>query len=238
MPITVRAAHAALIAAAVTAGVAACGSSAPVDPLASLSVNQIMSKTMTDLKAASSVRFSGTVNDSGQNIAMDLTITKDGSCRGTMSESDTGTMDIVAVGQTVWFQMTAKFWSSQGGGISSAEASELAGKYISLPENSSTMSGFSQLCSPSGLASSFTSKKNSLKKGAESTIDGQKVLAIKDSADSAIAYVSDTAAPELIRLTGSGSNKGSSVDFTGYGDKVLITAPPSNEVIDGSKLGM
>jgi hypothetical protein len=237
MPITIRAAHAALIAAAVTAGVAACGSSAPVDPLASLSANQIMSKTMTDLKAASSVRFSGTVNDSGQNIAMDLTITKDGSCRGTMSESSTGTMDIVAVGQTVWFQMTAKFWSSEG--ISnSAEASELAGKYISLPENSSTMSGFSQLCSPSGLASSSTSKKNALKKGVESTIDGQKVLAIKDSADSAVAYVSDTAAPELIHLTGSGSNKGSSVDFTGYGDKVLITAPPSNEVIDGSKLGM
>jgi hypothetical protein len=236
MFITIRAAHAALIAAAVTAGVAACGSSAPVDPLASLSANQIVTKTMTDLKAASSVRFSGTVNESGQTISIALTATDSGECRGTITEPTTGKISIVIAGPTIWIKIPAQFWTSQGI-TDPAEASELGGKYISLPSNSSQVGDFSQVCSPSGIASIFKGK-DSLKKGTETTIDGQKVLAIKDTTKGSVAYVTDTAAPQVIRITGGGGEKGDFLSFAGYGDRVLITAPPSNEVLNGSKLGL
>jgi hypothetical protein len=234
-----RAVQAALIVAAaggVAGGVAACGGGAPADPLASMSANQIMTKTLADLKAASSVQYSGNASDSGQEISLDLAIAKSGACRGTMSEPGTGSIKIVTLGQTMWLQMSAKFWASEGM-TNSAEANMLAGKYISVPENSSGMSAFSGLCSLSGLAGNFKGK-GTLKKEAESTIDGQKVLGIEDSANNAVAYVTDTATPELVRVTGSGSDKGDILNFTGYGATEQITAPPSSDVIDGSKLGL
>jgi hypothetical protein len=230
-----RAAPAALIVAA-ACGVAACGGGAPADPLASMSASQIMTKTLADLKAVSSVQYSGVASDSGQDISLNLAITKTGSCRGTMSEPGSGSLKIVATGQTMWLQMSAKFWASQGM-TSSGEANMLAGKYISVPESNPSMGAFSELCSPSGLASNFKGK-GTLKKEAESTIDGQKVLAIEDSANNAVAYVTDTATPELVRVTGSGSDRGDIINFTGYGDTVQITAPPSSDVINGSKLGL
>jgi hypothetical protein len=235
MPI-LRSAFLAAAAGGVAVCLTACGGGAPADPLASMSASQIMSKTLTDLKATSSVEYSGTASDSGQAVSIDIVVAKGGNCRGTITEPDSGLMKIVAIGQSVWLQMSPKFWTSQGS-MSASQASSLAGKYVQMPDSSADAGGFSQMCSTAGLASGFTGK-GALKKEAESTIDGQKVVAIADSANNAVAYVTDTATPELVRVTGSGSAKGNILNFTGYGDKVLITAPSSSEVINGAKLGL
>jgi hypothetical protein len=236
MSSTFRAAFIAAAACGVAACVVACGGGAPADPLAGMSASQITSKVRTDFTSVSSFQYSGTVIDSGQVTSVDMVIAKSGTCRGTITRPETGLVRIVEIGQTLWLQVPAKFWQSQGG-LGSAEADLLAGRYIQESTDSPSVSALTGLCSAAGFEGAG-GKSARVKKGAESTIDGQKVVAIEDSAGTAVAYVSDTATPELVRLIGSGGGTRTFLDFTGYGKKFLITAPPADEVIDGSKLGL
>ena len=87
-----------ILAAVIVLSAAACGSggsggSARSDgsgtpgasALAGMSAEQIVQKSVNDLKAASSVRITGALDVSGQSRALDLTVVTDGGCQGTIT---------------------------------------------------------------------------------------------------------------------------------------------------------
>jgi hypothetical protein len=128
-----------LAAAAVLSATACSSSSSSTSALAGLSPDQIVQKSVADLKAASSVRITGQVVNSGQTITLDLTDVAAKGCQGTIglaapatssSKAVSGTANIIEVDSTVYMKLSDSFFTSAG--LPASEFSQVSGKYIKL----------------------------------------------------------------------------------------------------------
>jgi hypothetical protein len=232
--------------AAVTAmSVSACASSSSsTAALAGLSADQIVQKSVADLKAASSVRITGKVVSSGQNIAVDLTDVAAQGCQGTIglaaaatstSKAVSGTADIIEADSTVYMKLSESFFKSAG--LPASDFSTVSGKYIKLASGSD-LASFAQLCNPSTLSTAFSKQDTGFVSAGTTTINGQPALAFKQpkNPSDGTVYVTQTATPQIVRIAGPAGQ--GSIDFTDYNAHATITAPPASEVIDGGKFGL
>jgi hypothetical protein len=236
-----------VLAAALAAGTAACGSSGSpattsgnspttggsTNALAGLTSRQVATKAVTGTEAASAVRVSGSGEDSGQTITMDLTLVKGKGCQGTVSEAQLGSFKLIFNGADVWMLPDAKFYQTEK--IPAAAVALLNGKYIEVKSTDSNMGSLATLCSLSGLLGKITPDA-SLAKGVKTTLNGVPAVKITDKTGAGVAYVSDSATPELLQIDKTGSN-GGQLTFTYFSTPPAITAPPTSQTIDGSKYG-
>jgi hypothetical protein len=224
-----------VLSAAVAAGVTACGtssSSTAAAPLSGLSADQIATRAIANLKTAATVRVTGDVVSSGQTYDLDLTLVRAQGCAGTMAQVGTGSFKMIAIGDKVWIEPNRQFWE-KAGGADAAVLKVLSGKYLKV-KASSQLGSLSGFCGTSELAGSFGTSPTGLVKGKTATISGQPALQIKDSGDSGSIFVSDTAKPELLQV--SGGSQGN-LDFTDYNSPMTLTAPPASETLNGAKYG-
>ena len=110
----------------------------------------------------------------------------------------------------------------------------LKGKYLALKSGTSGLSSLTDVCSMSKLLTEFSVDAGAAK-GVVTAVDGQNAVEIADKTGSGHAYVSETATPELLRISKPGS--GGQIDFTYPATPPALTSPPASEVIDGSKYG-
>jgi hypothetical protein len=245
VPSLTRLAGTSAIAAATILSATACGSSSSSpSALAGLSPDQIVQKSVADLKAASSVRITGKVVSSGQAVAVDLTDVAAQGCQGTIglaagatstSSTTSGTANIVEVDSTVYMKLDESFFKSAG--LPATDFSAVDGKYIKLT-STSDLASFAQLCNPSTLAGAFAKQDTGFVKAGTATINGQPALGFKQpkNASNGTVHVSQSATPEILRIAGP-ANEGS-IDFSDYNAHATITAPPASEVVDGSQFGL
>jgi hypothetical protein len=245
VPSVNRLAGAGALAAVAAMSVTACtSSSSSTSALAGLSADQIVQKSVADLKAASSVRITGKVVSSGQNIAVDLTDVAAQGCQGTLglaaaatstSKAVTGTADIIEADSTVYMKLSESFFTSAG--LPASDFSDVSGKYIKLASGSD-LASFAQLCNPSTLSTAFSKQDTGFVSAGTTTINGQPALAFKQpkNPSNGTVYVSQTATPQIVRIAGPAGQ--GSIDFTDYNAHATITAPPASEVVDGGKFGL
>jgi hypothetical protein len=237
---------AAALAAALAGGLAACtaatstgpaGSRSPAaggDPLAGLSADDIATQAWANTKAAASVHVTGSGTDSGKPLTFSLTLVKGQGCTGTMSEGTAGSFQIVMVGKTVWIKPDRAFWKSNGGN-DPATLSIVSGKYVKDTAGTG-LGAMSTLCDLDNWIGAID-QATGMVKGMTATVNGQRALQLKDTGDTASAFVSDTAKPVLVRLADP-SPGGGTFNFTGYGAVTAITAPPASQTLDGRKYGL
>ena len=214
---------------------ATASASAKAAPLDALTADQIASRATADLKVVKSVHVSGSVQSSGQNIALNLTLGTKG-CTGTMAIKGEGSFILLKIGQTLWIKPDNAFWKhAAGADAGSGLIDLLSGKYIKPSAKGSSLASIGTLCDPAQFAKSFGSQMTGMVKGASTTIAGRPALQIKDTADPASAYVTVSAQPEFLRLAGGGSN--GKLDFSQYNASLHLTPPPAAQVLDGAKYG-
>jgi hypothetical protein len=248
-----RAIAATLLGAAILGTTAACGTSASStsaaanattsasasaqasgNPLAGMTADQIATQATTDLKNVSSVHITGRVTDSGQVISLNLTMGTKG-CRGTMGIKGEGSFSLLRIGKTVWIKPDDQFWKSTAGSSATPAVMQiLAGKYIKPAAKDSSLGSIGAFCGVSQFAGFFSGSTSGLVKDGTTTINGQTALRIKDSGDTAVAYVTLSARPEFLRLDGGSSGH---FDFTGYNTPLRLSPPPASETLDGAKYG-
>jgi hypothetical protein len=240
-----RLAGAGVLAAAAVLTATACGSSSSsTSALAGMSPDQIVQKSVADLKAASSVRITGQVVNSGQTIAVDLTDVAAKGCQGTIglaapatssTKAVSGTANIVEADGIVYMKLSNSFFTSAG--LPASEFSQVSGKYIKLASGSN-LASFAQLCNPSTLSTAFAKEDTGFVKAGTATVNGQPTLAFKQpkNPSNGTVYVSESATPQILRIAGPAGQ--GSIDFSDYNASVTITAPPPSQVIDGSKFGL
>jgi hypothetical protein len=233
-----------LAAAAVLTANACSSSSSSTSALAGMSPDQIVQKSVADLKAASSVRITGQVVSSGQTIAVDLTDVAAKGCQGTIglaapatssSKAVSGTANIIEVDSTVYMKLDESFFKSAG--LPASEFSSVDGKYIKLT-STSDLASFAQLCNPSTLAGAFAKEDTGFVKSTTATVSGQAALGFTQpkNPSNGTVYVSESATPQILRIAGP-ANEGT-IDFTDYNAHATITAPPASGVVDGSQFGL
>jgi hypothetical protein len=219
-----------LVSALLVAGpISACGSSSPSsNGVASKSPGAIISAADTAITGVKSVRVSGSIVSGGSRITLDLSLAAGKGGRGQMSENGLG-FQMVVLDQTVYIDGSPAFWRHFGG---AAAAQLFQGKWLKAPANGSFAS-VALLTNVHELFTQLLSSHGTLAKGATTTVDGQKVVAIKDTTKNATLYVATTGKPYPVEIVKTGSG-GGRVLFDRFNQSVSVTAPAN--AIDLSKL--
>ncbi len=207
---------------------------APPGPLAGLTADQIAARAVADFRTVSSVRVTGSVTDSGGNIALNLAFGPKG-CTGTLGVRGEGSMRLLKIGKTLWVKPDSQFWRYAAGKNATPEFLRLvAGKYLKPGAKDSSLRSVGDLCSRSQFAGHLGGQITGLVKGATTTISGQPALQLKNAGDSTSAYVTVSAHPELLRLDGGSQGR---LDFSGYDMPLMLTPPPASQTLDGATYG-
>jgi hypothetical protein len=242
----VAAAGASCLAAAACGGITASSLSAvPVasrtpDPLASLTAYKVAVEALADLKAASSLTMAGTATQSGTSVTVNLRLKPGHGCAGTVGEGTEGLIKLVVIGTTVYFNPDTTFWKSTLGSEASTVTTLVNGRYIKTSTTSKGMASLASLCDLSRTMTSNALKTGEpVSKGAFTTLGGVRVLALKQSSDDSVVYVTDTSKPEIVEVFAPKGDPGGSAKLTfSIGAPVTLTAPPASQVLDGSAIGM
>ncbi len=219
--------------AAATAGTTAPART-PGGPLAVLSGDQIITRVLADFKVVSSVHVAGSLESSGQHIALNLTLGPRG-CAGTIRIQGEGAFVMLRIGRALWIKPDDAFWKHAAGRNQAASlvASLISGKYIKTSTQDSRLASLRDVCSPARFAGLFDSDPVGESKGTATIIAGRPALPITDAGGGTRAYVTVAAHPEFLRIDSSNGR----LDFTRYNAPLHLTPPPAGRVLDGAKYG-
>ena len=219
---------------AIALGFASCGgsssgsSSGSDNGISSKSPDQIVTAVNSAVDGVNSVHVAGTVSSGGSKTTLDLNLVNGKGGQGSMSQAGLG-FKIVAVGNNVYINGSNAFWQKFGG---SAAAQLLSGKWLKAPATGQ-LSSIADLTNVRTLFSQLLSSHGTLAKGSTSTVNGQKVLAVKDTTNGGTLYVATSGKPYPIQVIKSGSD-GGQITFDHFNQAVALS-PPANS-IDISKL--
>ena len=100
------------------------------------------------------------------------------------------------------------------------------GRWLSAPSDTGDLASFSSLTDIQKLVTAILGSHGTLVKGATSTINGQSVIALKDTAKNVVLYVSTTGEPYPIELS-SATGKGT-ISFGDWNTPVTVAAPKNS----------
>lgn len=231
MSFTTKAVLGVAAAAAVCLSAAGCGGSS--DPLAGMTAKQIATKAISDLKSAPSFTATGSGPYDGHTATMSFGVKGNG-CTMTMDMGSKGSMAMTMIGNSAWIKGDATFWKAatagQGGGTADM-GNMFAGKYLKIPaEAGSVLSQTAGTCDVNQMTSSSSQMPLTVDvaKGTMTTVNGQRVYTLTDKAKDITMYVTDTSAPQIVKIVS--KQNGNSGEFTiAYGVPKSITAPPASE---------
>jgi len=81
-----------------------------------------------------------------------------------------------------------------------------------------------------------SSSKVIVSRGRVSTLDGVRVLQLKNS-DGSDVYVTDSSKPEIFEITATKRSNGAGTLKVNVGARVTLAAPPASDIINGAKYG-
>lgn len=215
---------AALLAAAALAG---CGSSS-TNGVESKSASEIVAAAQKAAGEAKSVHVAGSVSTAGSKLALDLQIEQGKGAKGTISQGPLS-FELVRVGESVYIRGSASFYEHFAGGEA---AKLLKGKWLQAPANSGEFQTLGSLTDMRKLIGTVLGQHGTLAKGGTSTIEGQKVIAVKDKSRGGFLYVATTGKPYPVQLSKSGSGE---VSFKDWNASVSISAPSNSINIEKLK---
>ncbi|MGB0091461.1 MAG: hypothetical protein WBP81_02850 [Solirubrobacteraceae bacterium] len=212
----------------VGSAISACGGSSD-NGVASKSPDAIVTAAMGAIDGAKSVHVAGSVVSGGSPITLDLDLLSGKGGRGEMSQSGLS-FQLVEVGQAVYINGSPGFWRRYGG---AAAAQLFQGKWLKAPAGSGNFASLSSLTNLHRLLTALLSSHGKLAKGATTTVNGQKVVAVNDSAKGGTLYVATTGKPYPVEILKTGPQGGHLV-FDRFNESVSLTAPANS--IDISQL--
>jgi hypothetical protein len=208
-------------------GLAGCGG-ASSNGVAAKSPDAIVAAATNAIRGAKSVHVSGSIVNSGSPVTLDLNLAAGKGGGGRMSENGLS-FRIIVLKRVVYINGSDTFWRHFGG---NAAAQLFHGKWLRGPA-SGQLGSVAALTDLQSLFSKLLSTHGALAKGSTSTVDGQKVVAVKDTTKGGTLYVATTGKPYPIEVSKTGP-QGGHVIFDRYNEAVSLSAPANS--IDVSKL--
>ena len=208
---------------------AGCGGSSSSGEAAK-SARAILADARQAASSAGSVRVAGTIHDAGQTLALDLKITRKGG-GGTMTVQGSK-VEIVRSGASVYIRAPAAFYQKVGAGQAAGQL--LDGRWLKAPASTAQFRDLASLTDLNQFVAQALKPEGKVSKGAETTIDGQKAIELKDSQGGGSLYVATTGKPYPIEFKGVGSSSGT-LTLSDWGSVTAPKAPA--DAIDIASLG-
>ena len=224
----------ALCAAALAGGLlAGCGgsSSSSGNGVEAKSASAVVSTALAAAERAKSVHVTGAVTSKGTPVKLDLALSTAKGAVGTISEGGLS-LQLIRIGTRAYIKGGASLYERYGG----AEAAKLLeGKWLEASAASGELAALSDLTDPKTLLAETLKSHGSLTKGASTTIDGQKAIAVTDTKKHGTLYVATSGKPYPIEIVKTGSEAGK-FTFGQWNAPVSVKPPPPANVIDLEKL--
>jgi hypothetical protein len=187
--------------------------------------------------SASAVHIKGSFTDSGEALALNVQLNKDGSGSGTIGESGTN-IPVIVANKVYYVQFTKDLMSTNGISPTGQAGQLLLNKWV--PSTAKMLAGTGMV---DGLkqAIDFNSLVPNLfgqlsgdtpKAGGTDTVDGVPVHVYTFS-DGSKADIGSDSPHYLIRLSEPASDGKGQLDFTGWDKPVKISAPAKGEIYSG-----
>lgn len=216
---------------AAVALLAGCGSSGPSsNGVAAKTPNQILAAAEVAALQAAGVHVSGKIAQNGTPLTLNIHLVKGKGGKGHMSENGTG-FDIIRVGDKAYVRGSNAFYTRFAG---AKAAKLLEGKWLVSSAGSGKFAPLTPLTDQVKFFQGSLSAHGKLSKGAVTTVNGQKVIALTDGKGGGTLYVATTGQPYPIQLVSPGNGAEGKITFDQWGTIVPIVAP--KDAIDISKL--
>ncbi|WP_018548135.1 hypothetical protein [Streptomyces sp. LaPpAH-108] len=234
------------LATAAAAGLTGClpgADAAPKGPFAGLSGGEIADRAMKTTTKASTLRMQGTLADGGEDIKIDMALSKKGECAGTMGMGGKGSADLIKSGDTVYMRYNEAFLRDQGKGESKADTDAvvnmMADKWTKMAATGKDAKDIAGFCDLDSVLAGATDVNSDATRGKTTTIDGTPALTLheKDGKDRYTLYVATKGKPYLLRVDSSaGAKEPVHLSFRDY-EKPVEAKKPAGKIIDLDTLG-
>ena len=206
------------------AALGGCGGSSG-NGLASKSPTEIVAAAKAAADGASAVHVSGSTVTGGSPITLDLRLVTGKGGRGRLSENGLS-FELIEIDGTIYINGSSAFYSHFAG---PAAAQLLHGKWLKASTSNASFAGLSSLTNLRKLLdAALTTNHKALVAAGTSTVGGQAVVGVKDTAQNGILYVATTGPSYPLEITKSGTG-GGTITFSEWDQPVTLT-PPANAV--------
>jgi hypothetical protein len=199
--------------------ISACGGSGSSsgNGVASKSPDAIVQEANTAISHASSVHVAGSIASNSVPLTLDLNLVAGKGGAGALSEAGL-TFRVITVGQNVYIQGTPAFWSHFAG---AAVAKKLDGQWLKAPA-SGQFAPIAALTNQQLLFGKVLLSHGRLKKVGTTTVNGQKVVGVRDSTAGGTLYVAATGQPYPVEVVKGGSGR---IVFDRINQPVALSPP-------------
>lgn len=241
-PLALAAAAAALMLGAACDAVDSIGGSEPSPTPASNGVAdkapaEILRLARDAFSKAGSVRVKGNGTSEGSTFAVDMRMKGAGGGKGTVTVEH-NLVEILRIGKDAYLKGDADFWKQQTGDAAAAEL--LKGKYLKAPGDEPQLQSVLLFTHPGTFADKVMKADGAVTKGEQRTIAGLQTVGLTFTAlkEKVTLYVATTGKPYPMQLSTTGeAGETSSFDFIEYDKPLDLKPPPTDQVVDTSKLG-
>jgi hypothetical protein len=196
-----------------------CGSSSPKSAIASKSPAEIVASARAAADQAASVHVSGAIVE-GAPLSLDMRLLAGKGGHGRITQNGVS-FELITLGGTVYIKGSPAFYRHIGG---PAAARLLQGKWLKAPAAAGEFAPVTSLTDLRKLLDTTLASHGALARGANTTVNGQKVVAVKDLAKGGVLYVAATGKPYPVEVARGGANGGHIV-FDRWNQAVTISAP-------------
>lgn len=202
--------------------VTAAGSGAAGNGVQGLTGEQILARALAAATGERSVLVEGTAQ--GSTVKATLAATS----ADTTISGKGATVEVLKVGDAHYVKGDQTYWASQ---VDAAAAKAFAGRYVKI--TAAQAASYKTFLSIAAFFGDTLRPGGTVTKGDVTVVDGQRAIALVDSADGSRLYIAvdGDALPLEVDKPGTG---GGTVTFTRWGDPVSVSAPAAGDVLDFS----
>ncbi len=205
---------------------------------ASESASAIEKASIEDMKALDAVHMEGSVTQQGSEIGLDLSLTTDGDCTGTVSRGDSGSAEVITLDGTSWFKPDEEFWRAQAGPAAEQIISTVGDDWVQLPEGDESFASFCDLDELLDQIDDDQGKPS--EKGETEELDGQEAVKLtRDDAESGgtiTVWVAVDDPHHILKVEQAEGDSPGSFTFSEFDEDASIEAPADDEVITVEEL--
>ncbi len=198
----------------------------------------ITSAAEKDMKGLSSLSMKGELTTDGQKLNIDMALTTDGDCEGSIGFEEAGTAEIIALDTQSWMKADSDFWTTTAG-IPAEQVEQLIGdKWVVLPESA----GFSDVCDLDSLLDDLGDDGEDKKAdvGETEEVDGQEAVVLDsetDDGDPLKAWVATDEPHYILKMEVTEGKEPGTISFSDFDKDLDVQPPADDEVVDLSTMG-
>jgi len=196
------------------------------------SAETIQKESVKDMQALEAVRMEGSVTQQDNEIGLDLSMTTDGDCAGSVSRGDSGSAEVVTVDDTSWFKPDDEFWQAQAGPAADQIIDQVGDNWVQLPEGDQSFASF---CDLEGLLDQIgDDQEETSKKGETEDVADQEAIKLtrdNDEGGTTTVWVAVDDPHHILKVEREGGDSPGTITFSEFDEDASIEAPADDETI-------